>query len=340
MIVGFEENEISEKSKGGTEITKRRLAAELDQGLLSNFQIVASRMRNLDESKIRIFWAHDLPGDPEVHKWIVNEEERKKFHKFAWSSNWQYQQFMNAYRIPYDVNSMILETWVDPVTSEQIKWANKPKDRLHLFYASTPDRGLDLLIPVYKKLVEDYPDQLHLHIHSSFSIYGWDEQDKQFEPLYDQVKTLPDTTYHGFTPHDELRELINSYHILAFPSTRAETSCRVVMEAMSAGCICVHPNYAALPDTSGGLNWIFHGDMTNPQRHAQAFYHAVRSAIDEAKKPENPGMEQRLMFNKVYIDTRFGLPLIKQKWTVFLQAVLQEVGENRGFPKAEFVYRI
>ena len=61
----IELNEQNQNANGGTEMMQRELASRIDPQLLDNFQIIASRVRNLDPNKIKIFWAHDLPGDPE-----------------------------------------------------------------------------------------------------------------------------------------------------------------------------------------------------------------------------------------------------------------------------------
>ena len=65
---GFEENEISKNAFGGTELAKRKLASIIDPELLKEFQIISSRHRDFNPEKIRIFWAHDLPEDPESAK--------------------------------------------------------------------------------------------------------------------------------------------------------------------------------------------------------------------------------------------------------------------------------
>ena len=52
------------KSQGGTERMFERLKKELDPKLLDNFQIICSRVRDLEDKK-RILWLHDLWNDPE-----------------------------------------------------------------------------------------------------------------------------------------------------------------------------------------------------------------------------------------------------------------------------------
>jgi hypothetical protein len=79
-MTAFEENETSQRANGGTEIIKRKLAKLIDPALTEDFQIIPSRIRNLQEDKIRILWSHDLPEDPESNK-IADPAFRNKFHK-------------------------------------------------------------------------------------------------------------------------------------------------------------------------------------------------------------------------------------------------------------------
>ena len=65
--MAFEENEISVNSQGGTESVKRGLASRLDPKLIEDFQIICSRVRKIEEDKIRVYWLHDLPEDPETN---------------------------------------------------------------------------------------------------------------------------------------------------------------------------------------------------------------------------------------------------------------------------------
>ena len=58
-------NEASKNTKGGTELMAERLREAIPFELLDKFQIIPSRVRSLDESKVRVFWCHDLPNDGE-----------------------------------------------------------------------------------------------------------------------------------------------------------------------------------------------------------------------------------------------------------------------------------
>jgi len=328
---GFEENEISEKAQGGTEIAKRKLAEILDQDLLEHFQIICSRERELDESKIRLFWCHDLPEDPESAK-FRKTDWRDNYHKFVFISNWQYQRYNLIHGLPLDNKSIVLESGIEAAPEVE-----KPKDKIRLVYTSTPQRGLELLIPVFERLAETQPD-IHLDVFSSFKIYGWDDYDKQFEPLYDKVRNHPQMTYHGFVPNDKLKEHLNTAHIFAYPSIWTETSCRAMLEAMSAGLVCVHPNLGALPETSGSLNVMYHGNMEDKNMHASVFAGNLNAAINLVRSNNEANM---LKFNKAYVDSRYNIEFIKNKWNLLLRGLLEEYPtvESRKFAEPMFVYR-
>lgn len=329
---GFEENEISAKAQGGTEIAKRKLAEILDQDLLDNFQIICSRERKLEEDKIRVFWCHDLPEDPESAK-FKDPNWRDQYHKFVFISNWQYQRYNLIHGLPMDNKSVILESGIDPAPVVE-----KPKDKIRLVYTSTPQRGLELLVPVFELLASTQPD-IHLDVFSSFKIYGWDEVDKQFEPLYDKIRNHPQMTYHGFVSNDKLKEHLNTAHIFAYPSIWVETSCRAMLEAMSAGLVCVHPNLGALPETSGGLNVMYHGNMEDKNMHASVFAGNLNAAIQLVRDNEEENM---IKFNKVFVDSRYNIDFIKNKWNIVLKDLVQQYPtvESRKIPEQMFVYKV
>jgi len=324
--MGFEENEISIKSQGGTELTKRNIASKIPPELANEFQIICSRVRDLEDDKIRVYWLHDLPEDPELNH-LKNVASRDRFHKFVFSSQWQYERFQHVLGMPFDTKSIVIETCVDPIEHKQ-----KSKDEIRLIYTSTPQRGLNILIPVFEKLAEKY-DNIHLDVFSSYKIYGWDKMDEQFEPLYEKCRNHPRIHYHSFTPNSEVREALQNAHILAYPSTWMETSCRSVIEAMSAGLLCVHPNYGALADTSGGLNFMYqgHSDITE---HANIFYHALDDAIQKVNQED---VQNYLKLVKMYADSRFGTHKVAQQWQDLLQElhVKYSTVDSRKLPNVQ-----
>ena len=301
--MAFEENEVSKNSQGGTEMMKRGLAERLPPDAADEFQVICSRVRDLEDDKIRIYWLHDLPEDPETNH-LKDEISRGRFHKLVFCGQWQYYRYQHMLGVPYDTHSTIIETAIDP-----IPFVEKSKDEIRLIYTSTPQRGLGLLVPVFEKLAEEY-DNIVLDVYSSFKIYGWDDADKQFEPLYKRMRAHPKINYHSYASNEDVRTALQKAHIFAYPSIWTECNSRSLIEAMSAGLLCVHPNRGGLIDTSGGLNFMYQGS-DDVQEHAGTFYFALKNAIDIVNTEQ---IQDYLKLTKTYADSRFNWTKITSQW--------------------------
>ena len=198
----------------------------------------------------------------------------------------------------------------------------KPTDKISLAYWSTPHRGLNLVVPVFEKLCEKY-DNLELNVYSSFNLYGWPESDAQFEPLFEQCRNHPKINYHGTLPNEQLREELKKNHILAYPSTWVETSCLVLMEAMSAGMLCVHPNLGALYET--GANWThMYQFIEDQQEHAAYFYKHLDALIPMLN---DDSIQSRIASQKAYADVFYNWNIRHQQWQAFLESIVHEPRE-------------
>ena len=319
-------DELSANARGGTELMGERLENSINPELLSNFQIIRSRVRDLDKSKIRILWLHDLPQDPESQH--LANGGWKKFHKLVFVSNWQMQAYINHYQIPYS-KCVVLHNAIIPIEKHE-----KPKDKINLAYWSTPHRGLNILVPVFKRLCEEH-DNIELNVFSSFNLYGWAERDKEWEPLFDECREHDKINYYGALPNDELREHLKQQHILAFPSTWIETSCLVLMEAMSAGMLCVHSNLGALYETAA--NWTsmyqFHENLN---QHASYFHKNLNDAIGYLN---DESIQSRIESQKGYADVFYNWNLRVHQWNALLESLVNEPRELPEETKQVFSYR-
>lgn len=316
----IEVNELSKNAQGGTEIWLKFLyGGGIPRELLEHVQIIPSRVRDLKMDKIRILTLHDLPEETEYKK-LTEESYRNKFHKIVFISNWQYQQFRNILGYPYSLKSTVIENGLNP-SDINILDNSKSSDKINIAYFTTPHRGLNILVQVFDMLSKE-DKNIHLHVHSSFQAYGWPERDKEFEQMFEFCRNHPQITYYGFTEYGELREKLKEYHIFAYPSIWQETACRSVLEAMSAGMLCVHPNYGALFDTTGGINIMYDGS-SDLNEHAGQFAAALKHAIKTMKNNDN-GLKNRLLFNKVFVDTRYDPNLALGKWNNLLQDLIKK----------------
>jgi UDP-glucose:(glucosyl)LPS alpha-1,2-glucosyltransferase len=284
--------------------------------LLDKFQIIPSRIRKLDPDKIRVFYGHDLPNDPESKPLADNGWQ--KFHRLVFVSHWQQQAYINHFNIPWS-KTVVLQNAIDPLTNihaEDIK----PPDKIRIIYHTTPHRGLNILVSVFEKLAEDFKDKIHLDVYSSFEIYGWKERDEPFQELFQKIKDHPQMSYHGTVSNEEVRAALVKAHIFAYPSTWPETSCICLMEAMSAGLLCVHPNYAALPETAANLTWMYQWHE-NQNAHAQIFYEMMKEAINHIGKTEQ---DPKIRMASEYANIFYGKQLRTQQWLNFLRSIENE----------------
>ena len=129
-------------------------------------------------------------------------------------------------------------------------------------------------------------------------------------------------TYHGHVPNEEIHKALQKAHIFALPSIWPETSCIAMIEAMSAGCICVHSSLGALPETTA--NWTLQYDFTEDFSK-----HATKTALtlaDALRIVSDPNMEERLNMQKAYTDGFYNWEVRAQQWTVLLQSILENEG--------------
>ena len=302
---------MAENSMGGTELLTMELFKRLPKEYKDYFQFVVSRVNDLEE-KPRLYWIHDLALDPS-HSLLTKPGGMNFFEKLIFVSHWQQQQFNTLLNIPYS-NGVVIKNAIDPIDRHQ---KNKT-DTLQLMYCSTPQRGLDVLLTALDMLERT---DFHLHVFSSFKIYGWDQNDEPFEPLFDKCKSDDRITYYGSVPYDELRQHWTNMHILAYPSTWQETSCRVAMEAMSAHCAVVTSNWGALPETCGEFGYVY-SYTEDKLEHAERFADALEDVMDEYWSDET---QKNLDNAQEYSYTHYSWSKRIKQWTYFLDNLRYEI---------------
>lgn len=329
----FERNELNATSKGGTELMMERLYKDLPEELLSNYQIIPSRVRELSEDKLRVLYVHDLDDDPESKAALERNGGWARFHRIVFVSHWQRSQFLKTYPFVPWSKTAVIQNSIIPFERKE-----KPKDRVNLIYHTTPHRGLNILIPVFNKLYEKYGEKIHLDIFSSFEIYGWAQRDEQYKELFDKAKESPGVTYHGFKPNEVVREALSNSHIFAYPSVWPETSCISLIEAMSAGLICVHPDLAALPETAA--NWTFMYPWNeNIGEHAQTFYNVLDIAVEAAinANERESFFDGKLSSQMAYVNLFNNWEIKKKHWEAFLLSFKDEEKEiKRSFKSIKY----
>ena len=308
--LGPSEDGTYEEANGGTEMMRNQLYSRVDPDLLDKFQIICSRVRWIDPKKPTILWCHDTWDDPESQH-LKEEERRARFEKFVFVSNYQLSTYNLALQVPY-AQSFVMQNAIEP-----IELKDKNKDQIKLIYHTTPHRGLNVATAAIMELAKNYGDKIHFDVFSSFEAYGWKERDKEFEDLFNNIKEHPQMTYHGYQPNEKVREALQEAHIFAYPSIWPETSCIAAIEAMSAGCQIVCPNYAALPETTANFATMYQWSE-DIQFHANVFANMLNAAI---QNHYDENTQRKLLYQKNYTDNFYNWDLRANQWTGFLQGL-------------------
>jgi len=302
---------MAENSMGGTELLTMELFKRLPEEYKEKFQFVISRKYEL-EDKPRLYWIHDLALDP-AHSFLTEPAELSKFKKLIFVSHWQQQQFDTLLKIPYSMGTVIKNA-IDPIPKHQ----KTKSDKLQLMYCSTPQRGLDVLLTALDMIDRD---DFHLHVFSSFKIYGWEQNDEPFKKLFEKCESDSRITYYSSIPYDELRQHWTNMHILAYPSTWQETSCRVAMEAMTAHCAIVTSNWGALPETCGEYAYMYTYDE-NKLKHAEKFADQLEDVMDSYWTDD---VQKNLDNAQEYSYTHYSWSKRIEQWTGFLDNLIYEI---------------
>lgn len=311
------------KPMGGTEIICGRLKAALPE-LTEQVQIIMSRPEQVElEDKPRVLWLQDLPQDP-ASACLRDPSYRTKFNAIVFVSHWQQQQYNIFLGIPYNQGTVIKNA-----VPHVIPTLPKPRgEKLKFIYTSTPHRGLTLLAAAADALAKERQDW-ELHVYSSLKIYGWHDNDKQFEPLYEQLKSNPCVVYHGTQPNDVVRAAVQDAHVFVYPSIYQETSCMAIQEALMAGCLTITTSLGALIETAA--EWASMIPYKEDREYlAYMTYHQMKRALDNY---DNEHVQNVLFAQSQYFQQFYSFESRIPVWKALLENVIKE-----GAPVEKLVF--
>ena len=330
MTIEFDVFSKKSLGKSGVGITAKNIFKRLPKSLLNKFQIIVDHTDYfipLDDNKIRIYWSHLTPEQNEEVAKIVTADPKplanggwNKFHKIIFISHHQMENWINKYNIPRS-HCIVMKYALEPIELQK-----KPKDKIVLVHQSSPQRGLSLLVDIFERLCVEY-DNIELKVHSSYKIYDdnndflkiFNEKQKEYEKsdLYQRLERHPKINNIGSISNEELKKSLSSSHIFAYPNIMQETFCLSLLEAMSAGCLCVHPNYGCLPETAANWTMMYDYHEKIPQ-HEDIFYRELKKAIEIANQKET---QEHLKKQKGYVDYLFNWNRRTQDWINLLESL-------------------
>lgn len=164
-----------------------------------------------------------------------------------------------------------------------------------LFYGSSYDRGLDILLKLWPRIIEKYPD-------ATLDVaYGWDlfikgyannpERMAWMEKI-NKLMTQKGITHHGRVGKDNLSEIRKACGIWVYPTYFAEINCITALESQRDGLVPVTMNDFALKETVGSGSRV-DGDIYDEETQEAWLTELFKYMGDEKlwKKESNTGKE-------------------------------------------------
>lgn len=121
-----------------------------------------------------------------------------------------------------------------------------------LFYGSSYDRGLDILLKLWPLILKEYPTAT-LEV-----CYGWnlfdrayrDNQERQeWKDRMNKLMKQAGITHHGRLGKKELQEVRKKCHIWAYPTYFPEINCITALDCQKDGLVPCTMDFAALKET-------------------------------------------------------------------------------------------
>lgn len=239
------EDKAVKPAKGGSELLRDGLYKHTKIAEYENINLLLStpNINNVRFTKKNLLWQHLNYIDESLAP-LRDNSFIKTIDSFVYVSHWQYEKFRYLFQVPTH-NAHVIKNAIEP-----IEFIQKSKEgKLKLIYASTPFRGLDVLLDAFEILNRD---DVELDVYSSTLMYGSGYQAAYanlYENLFNRAKSMKNVNYHAYAENNVIRKAMQDAHILAYPSIFEETSCLVMIEAGAAGCDMVTTNLGALLET-------------------------------------------------------------------------------------------
>jgi glycosyltransferase involved in cell wall biosynthesis len=187
-------------------------------------------------------WAHH-DVDQEAVQFMGQRAALEYLSKYLFVSRWQRDRYLDRFRIAPERAAIIGNPYCAramPATGLEDKRFDVPR----LIYASTPFRGLGVLVDAFPMLADDLPGAT-LTVLSGMELYGM-QDNSAYQDLFDKMKRTRGISLHKPAGKIELYRSLRDANLFAFPSTFAETFCIAALEARVLGNPLLLTDHGAL----------------------------------------------------------------------------------------------
>ena len=300
------------ESFGGSENQLRLLLKYLPDENFKDINLILNNANHdlIEKDKINVLWMHHFVNQKEAQN-LGSKDFVDKLDYVVFNSNWNFEKFVYQFKIP-ESKSVVIKNAI-----EKINFEEKPKDKINLIYHTTPWRGLDHLLKIFKSL---NLKNVELNICSSVKIYGkkFDRIfGKKYEKIFEECKNTKNANYLGFVENSNIIKLLKKTHIFSFPSVWPETSCISAIESMAAGCEVVTTNLAALYETCAPFGTFVNFDR-NFDNLEKRFSKVLLNSIENYWSDEN---QNKLKLQRETINATYSWDVRSIEWKNFFNEV-------------------
>jgi tetratricopeptide (TPR) repeat protein len=196
------------------------------------------------EATNHVMWIHDMP-----RKELLSEERLEGVNSVIVLS--EYHKTLLPDHVKDHCKIIVSTNGINP---EDFKGIDVPRQPKRIIYASSYDRGLEIIVENWPKIRAAEPDA-ELHIY-----YGWNTYDEyvamglttpEFKDKMIKLFEQPGIYEHGRIGHRELNEEYMKASLFAYPCTYSgEINCIALTKAIATGCNIVTNDYAVLSERS------------------------------------------------------------------------------------------
>jgi len=189
-------------------------------------------------------WAHDielLHYGCSLNSTQILTKWNKHINGCICLTEWHKNLFIEKY--PILTNKInIINNGININSFKQINNTNKIKNKF--IYTSRPDRGLNVLLKLWREILDKMPDAT-----LSISHYGTFPSTSEYLLLKNIINNTNSITYLGNLKNDKLYEEMSSSEYWLYPTHWPETSCITALEMLISEVICLYYPIAGLPFT-------------------------------------------------------------------------------------------
>ena len=190
------------ESYGGSENQMRFLLNYLPDESFKDINLILNNAdyELIEKDRINVLWVQHFVNQKEIQN-LGSKDYINKLDYIVFNSHWNFEKFSYQFKIPED-KSIVIKNAI-----EKIEFREKTKDKINLIYHTTPWRGLELLLKIFKNL---NLENVELNVCSSTKIYGEKFNKiyaKKYENIFNECKNMENINYTGFLENKKIIDL-------------------------------------------------------------------------------------------------------------------------------------